>query len=62
MQNEDYFVNGCKKMTNYMDILNWYRNLYYKEEQDTEHGIMANAINDMFKKAKKLEVLDKMME
>lgn len=29
-------------------ILNYYRNLYYKEPQVTERGIVANAIDDMF--------------
>lgn len=32
----------------YIDILNWYRNLYYQEEPNTEHGIMARAINELF--------------
>ena len=31
-----------------LEILNWYRNLYYKESNHNEHGIMANAINDLF--------------
>ena len=31
-----------------LDILNWYRNLYYKEGNDTERGVMAMAINDLF--------------
>ena len=43
-----------------MNILNYYRNLYYKESLDTEQGIMARAINDMFMKAKKLEVLEEL--
>lgn len=33
-----------------LEILNWYRNLYYKEAGNTERGIMANAINDLFMK------------
>lgn len=33
-----------------LEILNWYRNLYYKEASNTERGIMANAINDLFMK------------
>ena len=49
------FTREVKKhmMTEPLDILNWYRNLYYKEENDTEHGIMARAINDLFMKYKK---------
>ena len=35
-------------LTDHMEILNWYRNLYYKEGNNTERGIMANAINDLF--------------
>ena len=33
-----------------LEILNWYRNLYYREPANTERGIMANAINDLFMK------------
>ena len=36
-----------------LEILNWYRNLYYKEPGNTEQGIMANAINDLFMKYRK---------
>lgn len=53
------FENGCEHCNNFMDILNWYRNLYYKEPQETERGIMSMAINDMFIKAKELGVIDK---
>ena len=60
MKIEDSFVQGCKDMDNCMDILNWYRNLYYKEENSTEHGIMANAINKMFMRAKSIGVLEKL--
>lgn len=37
-----------------LEILNWYRNLYYKEPSNTERGIMANAINDLFMKYRKV--------
>ena len=33
---------------NTLEILNWYRNLYYKEGRTTERGIMAEALNDLF--------------
>lgn len=33
-----------------LDILNWYRNLYYKEGITTERGLMAITINDLFMK------------
>lgn len=35
-------------MTDPIEVFNWYRNLYYKEPSNTEQGIMANAINDLF--------------
>lgn len=31
-----------------LEILNWYRNLYHNENPNTERGIMARAINDLF--------------
>ena len=44
-----YFVEEVRNhnMTP-IEILNWYRNFYYKEDNDTEQGIMAKAINDVF--------------
>lgn len=62
VDNSCYFVEGCSKVDGCMNILNWYRNLYYKEGMNTEQGIIANAINDMFMKAKSLGVLDKLNE
>lgn len=62
MKVNDYFVKGCDKLNGFMDILNWYRNLYYQAEPDTEHGIMARAIDDMFMKAKKLGVLNELCD
>ena len=59
---EKYFVEECKNIKGCMNILNWYRNLYYQDEPNTEHGIMARAINDMFMKAKELDVLDALTE
>lgn len=29
------------------EVLNYYRNLYHAEPQSTEHGIIANALNDV---------------
>lgn len=51
---EKYFVEGIKEnnITDPLEILNWYRNLYYKENDDTERGIIARAINDLFMKYK----------
>jgi hypothetical protein len=45
---ERYFVSNANKMDSYIDVLNWYRNLYYHESTNTERGIMAWAINDLF--------------
>ena len=51
---EEYFVEEVKicNIVDPLEILNWYRNLYYKESDSTEHGIMARAINDLFMKYK----------
>lgn len=51
---EEYFIDEVKaaNMTDPLEILNWYRNLYYTEGSNTEHGIMARAINDLFMKYK----------
>ena len=43
-----YFVSNVKKRDSYLEILNWYRNLYYTENDNTERGIVARAINDLF--------------
>lgn len=45
---EEHFVKGAKECSSPEDILNWYRNLYYKEEQNTERRIVAEAINEFF--------------
>ena len=31
-----------------IEILNWYRNFYHTENNNTEQGAMVNAINDIF--------------
>jgi len=51
---DKYFVEEVKKhnMTDPLEILNWYRNLYYKETSGTERSIMAFAINELFVKYK----------
>lgn len=47
---ENYFVREAFKndMKDPLEILNWYRNLYYKEDADTERGFMARVINTLF--------------
>lgn len=47
---ENYFVEEVHKnnMTDPLEILNLYRNLYYKEGLNTERGMMAVALNALF--------------
>lgn len=45
---EEHFVKGAKECSSPEDILNWYRNLYYKEEQNTERRIVAEALHEFF--------------
>lgn len=47
---EEHFVKGAEKCSSPEDILNWYRNLYYKEDKNTERRIVAEAINEFFVK------------
>lgn len=47
---EERFVKGIEKCKTPEEILNWYRNLYYREYYNTEHRIMADAINEIFSK------------
>ena len=48
---EKHFIEGCenlrKRGEGSDEILNWYRNLYYKEEPNTERRIVAEALNDI---------------
>lgn len=39
-----------KDIQGVLEILNWYRNLYHKEELNTERGVMALTINSLFMK------------
>lgn len=43
------FMQGVKQApeANPIEVLNWYRNLYYKEASHTERGCLANAINEV---------------
>lgn len=42
-----YFVEEAEKIKDSAEILNWYRNLYHCENETTERGLMARAINDI---------------
>ena len=44
---DEYFVKTSQDIKNPAEILNWYRNLYHSESENTERGIMARAINDI---------------
>lgn len=44
---ENLFVEEAEKINDSDEILNWYRNLYYTENSNTERGLMARAINDI---------------
>lgn len=53
MNASSYFVEEVKN--NNMPpihILNWYRNFYHTENNNTEQGIMVNAIDDIFMRLK----------
>lgn len=55
---EKTFVEGCEdlrgKGKGSDEILNWYRNLYYKEDANTERRIVAEALNDILPELVKL--------
>ena len=59
LSDEEWFLDGIKQLKNpdnCFDILNWYRNLYYKEDKNTEHSKMAWTINEVFMKLKELGI------
>lgn len=45
---EKQFIKGIIECHSPEDILNWYRNLYYKEDKNFERRIVAEAINEFF--------------
>lgn len=61
---DNVFVKECKNILqeDFIKILNLYANLYYKEDLNTEQGIVAMAINDLFRKAKELNMLENLSE
>lgn len=54
---DSVFMKGVKQAPEVgpREILNWYRNLYYKEPQHTERGCLACAINEVLKLVKEEE-------
>lgn len=61
-EQENHFVQGIRPEDDFLEILNWYRNLYHAENPDTEHGIVARAINDLFVAMKQRKAEDKFFE
>lgn len=59
MNASSYFVEEVENsnMTP-IEILNWYRNFYRTENNNTEQGIMVNAINDIFMRLKDIGILN----
>ena len=55
---DTYFVDNIKPSMSCWDILNWYRNLYYKEPKDSEQGTMAWAIDDCFMQLQEIGFFD----
>ena len=49
---EKHFVEGVMPNDSCWRVLNWYRNLYYTHSDNTERGIMARAINELFMQVK----------
>lgn len=54
---DEHFMKGVYEIVNAggtlnVDILNWYRNLYHKEESNTERGIMTTVINNILTELK----------
>ena len=52
--NDKEFIELTKDMSP-EEILNYYRNLYYNDGNNTERGIVANAINDVIIKLNRKE-------
>ena len=53
LNDDRWFLNEIKEDDDCFEILNWYRNLYHTEPENTERGMMARAINDLFVKLNK---------
>ena len=58
-EQDNHFAQGVQPDDDYIAILNWYRNLYHAENPDTERGIIARAINDLFADMKQRRAEDK---
>ena len=54
---EEYFMRGVKSIIDNggnlnTDVLNWYRNFYHTSPVNTERGLMARILNDIFTEMK----------
>lgn len=47
VKKDECFIETAQDIKDPVEILNWYRNLYHAENENTERGIMARAINDI---------------
>ena len=47
VKKDESFIETAQDIKDPVEILNWYRNLYHAENENTERGIMARAINDI---------------
>ena len=47
VKKDECFIETAQEIKDSVEILNWYRNLYHAENENTERGIMARAINDI---------------
>lgn len=54
----NYFVEMAHLNETPAAILNWYRNCYYKEPDNTERGIVANALNSVLPELSRLRELE----
>lgn len=54
----NYFVEMAHLNETPAEILNWYRNCYYKEPDNTERGIVANALNSVLPELARLRELE----
>lgn len=57
---KNFFVAQCAGLTS-VEILNLYRNIYYKEGVNTEQGLLAAAINELLPTYTKLLEMQRLL-
>ena len=57
---DNEFVRGVNEMEkkSALEILNWYRNLYYNKDEYSERGIMVKAIDELINEINDFKLLD----